>query len=143
MDSDRHSTCPTSTTSKMRTPVRQDDSPTSDHSSLRTPNNLSDVSRASLRLTATASHAFFRSTAMSSYPSGSTFAQGSSRFVTNRPSSSDGRQKQINSIVAEEIAPSKAACTQKSLHAGNRCFHKSAVQSYSIQTNSERGEQFN
>ena len=65
-DPDKYSTCPTSTTLDIRTPARQDGSPTSDDSTLRTPNHLSDVSRASLRLTTTASYAFLRSTKVAS-----------------------------------------------------------------------------
>ena len=64
--SDRLSTRPTSATSDIRTPARQDDSPTSDDSTLRTSNHLSVVSRSSFRLTTTASYAFLRSTKVAS-----------------------------------------------------------------------------
>ena len=73
----RYSTCPTSTTLDIRTPVQQDGSTTSDDSTLCTPNHLSDVSRASFHLTTTASYPFLRSTKVASKPSGSPFAQGS------------------------------------------------------------------
>ena len=65
-DPDNYSTCPISTRLEIRTPARQDGSPTSDDSTLRTPNHLSDVSRASFRLTTTTSYAFLRSTNVAS-----------------------------------------------------------------------------
>ena len=71
MKSDRYSTSPASTTSDMRTAARQYDS------TLRPLTHLSDLSRANVRLTTTASYAFLRSTTVASYPSGSKFVQGS------------------------------------------------------------------
>ena len=68
-DSDRFSTCPTSTTSDVGIPVQKEGSPTSDDSPLRKPNHLSDVSRASFRRTTAILWAFLRSTTAASYPS--------------------------------------------------------------------------
>ena len=65
-DPDKYSICLTSTTLEILTPARPDDSPTSEDSTLRTPNHLSDVSRASFRLTTTTSYAFLRSAKVAS-----------------------------------------------------------------------------
>ena len=138
------STYPTSTTSDMRTPVRQDGSPNSDDSTLRTPNHLSGLSRASFRLTTAASYAFFTWTTVTSYPQGAhSRPRLISQFVTDTPGSIDGRHRKIDPIVAKEITLSKARRTHKNLHAGNRCLHKSVVQGNSILTHSEYGQLFN
>ena len=75
-DSKKFSTCPSWTTSGIRTPVRQGSSSTLVHPKLSTANHLSDVSRATFRRTTTASWAFLASLIVASYTSGKKCTQG-------------------------------------------------------------------
>ena len=66
-----------------------------------------------------------------------------SGLVAHRTSSIDGRNEQVNPIVAEEIALGKPRRPNKILDARNRLLHKPATQTNSSQLDSECGQVLN
>ena len=65
------------------------------------------------------------------------------RFLTDIPSSTEGRCKHTNSIINDEIALRMSGRTQKTLHPGNWRFNQSTVKGNSFRINTKIGQDLN
>ena len=143
-DPDKYSTCPTSTTLEIRTPARQDGStnfrwldtahpepslwciacllPPNHHNIIRLP-EIHQSSLIAIRK--------------------NTRPRLTSGLVSHRTSGIDGRNEQVDPIIAEKIALGKPRWPNKILDASNWLLHKPATQTNSIQLYSECGQFLN